>query len=96
MDLKKILAQSSNSKNIQDNDMFISCANKFGIGKNNIHIYEDDINRLHFILSEDNFRLDVAKALEYTFIGEFFYQLSCIDNQNCIDNNNCIAMFKKL
>lgn len=90
------LSESSILNEVYNYDMFINCVNKFGIGKNNIHIYEDDLNRFHFILAEDHFRIDVAKVLDYRFIGEFLYQLSNVSKSNIIEDSNYIAVLKKL
>ncbi len=66
-------------------DLWLKCADKYGVGKKQLHLVEREDGTQYFISSFDDFRLDIAKEFEHKFLGEFLYQL---ENKDKITGSN--------
>lgn len=77
-------------------DLWIKCADKYGVGKKELHLVEREDGSQYFISSLDDFRLDLAKEFEHKFLGEFLYQLENRDKITWSDEYDYIVGFIRL
>ena len=77
-------------------DLWLKCADKYGVGKRQLHLIEREYGTQYFISSFDDFRLDLAKEFGHKFLGEFLYQLENKDKITWSDNYDYIVGFTRL
>lgn len=77
-------------------DLWIKCADRYGVGKKELHLVEREDGSQYFISSLDDFRLDLAKEFEHKFLGEFLYQLENRDKITWSDDYDYIVGFIRL
>ena len=77
-------------------DLWLKCADKYGIGKRQLYLVERQGGTQYFISSFDNDSLDLAKEFEHKFLGEFLYQLENKDKITWSNDYDYIVGFKRL
>lgn len=77
-------------------DLWIYCADKYGVGIKQILVVEKEDKSKYIIPATDDFRIDVAKEFEHKFLGEYQYVLENRDKIKWTEDYDYIVEFRQV